>query len=130
MRNEPQDPMAVIPEGFALFEDGPLLRLVRSFSPMRPFVSSSGHRVLLAVAVAWLPLLILSLHEGRVFDGAALSFFADVQTHVRMLVSLPLFIIPAHQAHRIITPALSGFVERGSVHENDRERFINILRAA
>jgi hypothetical protein len=124
------EPAPVIPDDFALFEDGPFLRPLRRIPALRPIVTSPARRILVAVGVTWLPLLILSIRGGVALHGVALPFLADIQTQIRMLITLPLFIFTAHQAHRLITPALALFVNRGVVRENDRERFRSILQAA
>jgi len=122
--------VSVVPKDFAFFEDGPFLQLMRRSSVLRSIVASPARRILVAVTVAWLPLLVLSIHDGLALHGAALPFFPDIQTQVRMLVTLPLYIIAAHQAHRFVTPALEVFVKRGIVRDHDLERFRGILRAA
>jgi hypothetical protein len=55
----------VVPEGFALFEDGPCLQLVRRLPALKPLVESPARRALAAVAITWFPLLVLSIHGGR-----------------------------------------------------------------
>ena len=49
-------------------------------------------RIIAAIAVAWLPLLLLTLLDGHVWSGVAVPFLADVGAQARLLVSLPLLI--------------------------------------
>jgi hypothetical protein len=120
----------VVPEGFALFEDGPFLQLVRRSPALKPLVESPARRALAAVAITWFPLLVLSIHGGRALHGSPLPFLKDIQTQIRMLVTLPLYVVAGHEAHRIVTPAMRLFVTRGVVRDNDREKFTSILRTA
>lgn len=120
----------VVPEGFALFEDGPFLQLVRRLPVLKPLVESPARRALAAVAITWLPLLVLSIHSGLALHGSPLPFLKDIQTQIRMLVTLPLYIVAGHEVHRIITPAMTLFVKRGVVRDDEREKFTRILRTA
>lgn len=122
--------VAVIPHGFALFADGPLLRLLRRLPVARRLADEPAWRVAVVLAVAWLPPFALSIHEGLAFGGTDLPFVKDIQFQVRMLIVLPLFIIAAHEAHRVTTSALKQFVDRGIVRESDRPAFTNCLRLA
>jgi hypothetical protein len=121
---------AAMPEDFVLFKDGPVAQWLRHVPALRPIVDSPVHRVLIAVTITWVPLLVLSILGGLAFGGAALPFFKDFQTQIRMLVSLPLYIIGAHVAHRITRGGMHEFVARGIVREKDRAKFKSIQRAA
>lgn len=121
---------AVVPEGFSLFADGPFLHLARRLPLLRPIIGSPGRRLLVAIAITWLPLLVLSIRGGVALHGVALPFLLDIQTQARLLLALPLYILAAHQAHCVMTPALKLFVERGVVQDKDRDKFRGILQAA
>jgi hypothetical protein len=120
----------IVPEGFALFEDGPFLQLVRRLPAFKSLVESPACRALAAVAITWLPLLVLSIHDGLALYGSPLPFLKDIQTQIRMLVTLPLYIVAGHQAHRIVTPVMTLFVKHGVVRDHEREKFTSILRTA
>jgi hypothetical protein len=120
---------SVIPDGFSLFDGGPLVKLLRRSPILRQIIDSPWERVVGAVVITWLPMLVLSIHNGLAFHSA-LPFFKDWQTHARFLVTLPLYVFAGHHAHTIITPAMELFWTRGLVQESEREKFISILRAA
>src|SRR5690348_2494630 len=48
--------------------------------------------LLIVIAVAWVPLLIIALIEGRAIDGARESFLEDLNAQVRLLIALPLLL--------------------------------------
>jgi hypothetical protein len=120
----------IIPEGFALFEDGPFVQWLRRVSVLKEITDVVWRRVLVAVTVTWLPLLVLSIRDGHALHGGGLAFLTDFQTQARTLVMLPLFIISAHQAHQVITPALQHFETLKLVRTRQRAAFTNILRIA
>jgi hypothetical protein len=119
-----------IEHGFELFEGGPILQALRRILPTPAIVDAAAVRALIAVAVTWLPLCVLSVYEGHAFRGVALPFFHDIQLQVRLLVTLPLFVVAAHRAHVVGTSGLVQFVERGIVRERDYDRFVGILRVS
>lgn len=119
-----------IPDGFALFEGGPILEALRRLTPARPVVDTPAARALVTVGVTWLPLCALSAYEGLAFQGTALPFVYDIQSQVRLLITLPLLVLAAHQAHMVAASSMERFVECGILRERDHERFTAILRAA
>jgi hypothetical protein len=75
-------------------------------------------------AVAWIPLLVLSLAAGRALgDGVAIPFLGDVEAHVRFLVALPLLMAAELVVHRRLLPIVEQFVKRRIVRDADMERF-------
>ena len=123
-------PERAIATAFALFEGGPILEALCRVPSVRRLVERPAARAALVVAVAWLPLCAWSLYEGLAFRGAVLPFFFDMQSQIRLLIALPLFVLAAHQAHIVATSSMVQFVERGVVRERDHERFTALLRAA
>ncbi len=121
---------AAIPEQFAIFEDGPFLRRLQRVPLLRRALDTAAHRAALIVAITWLPLLLLSLYEGHAAGGAAIPFLLDYQTHLRLLVTVPLCVIGADQAHVVITAALKQFIVRDIVHPAEHVKFAGILRDA
>ena len=73
-------------------------------------------RVVVIVAIVWLPLLLLSLAEGLAAGGTTMPFLHDVDTAVRYLVALPLLIFAEVLVHRRFPQAMARFRERGLVN--------------
>jgi hypothetical protein len=112
--------LASEPHDYSLVLGGPLFQLYR-----RGRLSGDGlelvHRRALAITlIAWLPLLLLSVLEGRGFGGGIrLPFLYDVEAHTRFLVALPALILAEVFVHRRVAPVMRWFVERGIVTPED-----------
>ena len=81
-------------------------------------------RALLAVAITWVPLAVLTaIHGDFVAEDAADSFLFDFGVHARFLVAAPLLIL----AEAICVPRLGTiarhFVDAGLIADKDRARF-------
>ena len=82
-----------------------------------------ARRAAVAVALAWLPLLLLTVLSGNAWSGVALPFLADIETQTRLLVALPLLIAGEVVIHRRMPGAIQQFVDRRIVGAAARERF-------
>jgi hypothetical protein len=87
-------------------------------------------RVLLIIAITWLPLLLLSAIAGHLLGGPGLPFLRDVETHVRFLIALPVLVIAELFAHQRLPSALSLFLERGVVTTEDIPKFHAAIKTA
>src|SRR3979490_3454300 len=78
---------------FSLVLGGPIFQLFR-----RSHLSGDGlelvhWRILVITLIAWLPFLLLSMLDSHlVTDTAGLPFRHDIETHVKLLVALPMLI--------------------------------------
>ena len=111
----------------SLVADGPLQRLLCRMHCSDAALGRLGRRVALAMALLWLPLLVLSLMDGRAWEGAQVPFLKDVDTALRYLVALPLMLAAEVLVHRRMTVAVGKFVERGLVEPAQDEAFRRIL---
>jgi hypothetical protein len=76
------------------------------------------------VIIAWVPLLLLSIAEGRAWGQAVtMTFLQDLETHARLLVGLPLLLLAEVLVHRALPPVVRHFVECGLVTAERRPRF-------
>jgi hypothetical protein len=81
------------PERLSLFDRGPVHTLWRRAGLARPDNSGPARLWLALVAVAWLPLLILSLLEGKTYGApAGSSVLSDWGLTARLLIQMPLLI--------------------------------------
>ena len=81
-------------------------------------------RILLVVAVAWLPLMLLSLVDSQLnHDSAATTFFGDIAVHSRLLLAAPLLIACEY----FVLPRLEAigqhFADSSLVAAEDRGRY-------
>ena len=68
--------------------------------------------------LAWLPLLVLSVVEGRALGGVAVPFLRDVDVHLRFLLAMPLLIIAELVVYERLRLVAREFRERNLIPEN------------
>jgi len=109
---------------FSLVLGGPLFQLFRIAHLTGDALELSQRRIVILTAIAWVPLLLLSLGSGRAFGHAlAVPFFFDVETHARFLVALPILIAAELIVHRRLRPTVQQFVERRIVSTEELPKF-------
>ena len=88
-------------------------------------------RIVVIALVAWLPLLVLSVIDGKAWGSAVkLPFLYDVDAHVRFLIALPLLIAAELIVHQRMRAVVGQFVSQGLVPDAVRERFDSVLAGA
>jgi hypothetical protein len=94
---------------FSLVEGGPIYRFQVALHMAMPDRSGVAKRAFLVVLITWLPLLLLSLVQGRALGSQVqIPFLRDIAVNVRFLVGLPLLII----AEILIDPRLNRCVKQ------------------
>jgi hypothetical protein len=124
---------SAIPQGptdFSLVLGGPLYQIFRRSHLCGPALERVGRRVMIITLFAWLPLLLLSAFEGHLLGSQNLSFLRDIESHVRLLLALPVLIIAELIVHRRNGPMVKRFVERGVVTAADSPKFSAAIEAA
>ena len=87
--------------------------------------------MVLTVLITWVPLLLLSLLDGRVWGGdVELTFLADVETQLRFLLAAPLLILAEVLVHKSLPPTIRLFVDNGLIREADRPHFDAAIASA
>src|SRR5205814_10131984 len=77
---------------FSLVLGGPLFQLLRRMHVSGDALELVRQRILAILAIAWLPLFVLSVLEGQAWDGrAAVPFLWDGEANIRFLVSMQRF---------------------------------------
>jgi hypothetical protein len=111
-------------EDFSVVLGGPLFQLLRRLGLTGDALQLAQRRVLVISAVAWFPLLVLSLVQGRALGGqVAVPFLRDIETHVRFLVVVPLLVAAELLVHQRVRAVVGQFVARDLVSADDRPRF-------
>jgi hypothetical protein len=119
------------PPDFSLVLGGPLFQLYRRTHLSGDTLELLLRRVLVITLFAWLPLLFLSLVDGRAFGGALkIPFLYDIEAHVRFLVALPMLIVAEVMVHRRISPLAERLVHRRIVVTEDLPKFNAALNSA
>ena len=116
---------------FSMVLGGPLLQLFRRAKLCDDALQFLARRVLVITAIAWVPLLVLSLLEGRATGGEVrIPFLYDLGAHARFLVALPILIIAELVVHQRISPVMPRFVERGIVVAEDLPKLAAAVNSA
>jgi hypothetical protein len=112
------------PPNFSLVHGGLLFQVLRWAHLSADSPKENGRRVIVIASLAWLPLLVLSLLEGRALGGSVtVPFLHDIEAHVRFLVALPLLILAEVAVHRRLPPLLQQFLKRHLISGNSIARF-------
>jgi hypothetical protein len=118
-------------QDFSLVHGGPLFQLL-----LRAHLSSDAltlvvRRTIAFVLISWVPLLALSALDGHLLDGGvALPFLADLETHIRFLVVVPLLLVAELVVHKRLLPVARAFLDRDLIGEADEERFDGAINSA
>jgi hypothetical protein len=115
---------------FSLVVGGPLFQLLMKARLLSPPLGLVHRRIAAFVVVTWLPLAILTLTAGTFKGGAAVSFLADLDVHVRLLVSLPLLVLAELFVHEHLRPTVAQFLVRKLVLPEQRSKFDSAVALA
>ena len=116
---------------FSLVLGGPLYQLFRRAHLSGPALEQLWRRIWVITLVAWLPLLVLSVADGRAFGPAtALPFLRDIEAQVRFLIALPVLIAAELVVHGRTRNVVAQFVDRGIVRAADVGRFDQLIASA
>ena len=114
---------------FSLAIGGPLYDLYRRARLLEPPIELLERRLAAVVAVAWLPLLVLSLIDGKAVAGVRVPFVMDFSVHARLLIALPLMVAAEPLVHRSLRLVVRQFVDRDLIAQNELARFEDIIDA-
>ena len=114
---------------FSIVTGGPAYDFLLRFRVVRQHLPNVPRRILLLVALTWLPLLLFSLRGGMASSHLVqIPFLYDFSVYGRFLLALPLLIL----AEVIIDPAirlsLAEFVESGIVPDQELPKFEQVLQ--
>jgi hypothetical protein len=116
---------------FSVVLGGPLFYLYRRMHLSLGALELVRRRVLVITLFAWLPLLFLSVIDGDALGGPVrIPFLSDIDTQVRFLIALPLFIVLEVIVHRRVSPLVRRFVERRIVVAEELQRFREAINSA
>jgi hypothetical protein len=118
------------PQDFSLVLGGPIFQLFRRSHLAGDSLELLHRRLVIITLVAWLPLLLLTTLSSSAGDVGRLSFFHDVEVHVRFLVALPVLVAAEQIVHSRIRPVVRRFVERRIVLPEDLPRYHSAIESA
>jgi hypothetical protein len=109
---------------FSLVLGGPLFQLLRRAHLSDDALTMVRQRIVVITLLAWLPLLVLSVLEGRALGGSVtMPFLLDLEVQIRYLLALPLLIGAELVVHRRMRPILEIFEERRLIPQSAVPRF-------
>jgi hypothetical protein len=118
-------------EDFSLVLGGPLYQLLRRTSLLQEGLGHLPHRIIAAVAIAWVPLLMLATVERHLWDGGVrISFLGDIDMHVRLLIAMPLLILAERVVHERMRNLVRQFLDLGLIPDEARDRFDAAIASA
>lgn len=120
-----------IPPDFALMLGGPLFQILRRSHLAGDALELLSRRILVITAIAWLPLPLLAMLDGRLLpDSAGLPLLYDAGSNVRFLVVIPLLILAEIVVHARMVPIVREFLARDLVPERERGKFLDAVESA
>lgn len=120
-KSDPATPDGV--DDFSLVLGGPLYQLFLKTRLARPPLRLLHRRMIVIPALAWLPLLALTLLEGNALGGVKLPFLLDIETYARFLIAMPLLVLAEPVVHSWTRDIIWQFRERGIVTAESMPRF-------
>jgi len=128
---EHEERLSSEPPDFSLILGGPLFQLLRRAHLCGDVAELLWRRVIALALITWLPLLVLSIAEGRAWgDSVKVPFLFDVDVHARFLLALPLLIVAELLVHQRMRLVVGTFVKRGLLPDGARGRFDAAVAAA
>lgn len=116
---------------FSLVAGGPLYRLMRRTHLTGDEMQWTRRRMVVLALLAWVPLLLLSMINGRAWGSAvAIPFLHDLEVHAKLLIAIPLLIAAEGTAHRYLLPVVRQFLEHNMVPDADRAGFDAAIASA
>ncbi len=118
------------PPDFSLFLGGPLFQLLMRLRLTTPALDLLRKRIVVITLFAWLPLLLLSLVDGKAWGGVGVPFLYDMEAQVRFLAALPLLIAAELLVHKRLRLVVGQFVDRNIITEKVFPRFRELIASA
>ena len=114
---------SVVAEGFSLISGGPFHSLLKRVGLIRPDSSGMAYRCASMLALAWLPLLLITAANGTLAGGVAIPFLMDLSANIRLLVAMPLLLVAELVIEPRVKAAAVYFLESGLVRQKDLPQF-------
>jgi hypothetical protein len=114
---------------FSIVVGGPVYDFMLRIGLVRLGLPNVKRRIIAFVAIAWLPLLLLSLKDGLALgDRVTIPLLLDFTTYGRMLLALPLLLVAEIIIDPAIRDAVREFVAEGIVHQQELPDYETTLR--
>ncbi len=118
------------PPDFSLVLGGPLFQFLVRSRLATPALELAHRRIVFISMFAWLPLLLLSLVNGKAWGGVGLPFLYDIEMHARFLVALPLLIAAELLVNQRMRLIVGQFIDRDIITEAVLPKFKEVIASA
>jgi hypothetical protein len=118
------------PTDFSLVQGGPLFQLLVRSHLATPALDLMKRRIVFLSMFAWLPLLLLSLVDGKALGSVGLPFLYDIEMHARFLLALPLLIVAEIMVHQRTRLVVGQFTDRGIISVEVLPKFKEVIDSA
>lgn len=126
-----EGPDAATPSAdLSLAPGGPMYALLLKAQLVQPPLGFLRRRTLALTALAWLPLLALTLADGTAVSGVTIPFLYDLEAYARFLIALPILMLAEVVAHRHLAVAVAQFRKSGLVTPDLAPRFEQAVGSA
>ncbi|HQG32445.1 MAG TPA: hypothetical protein PLA83_11010 [Deltaproteobacteria bacterium] len=113
---------------FTLFTNDPLVRLMKRFHPAMQGMPFFLMNVLTVWLITWIPLLLLTLIQGRAAAGDIdIPFLSDFFTHTRFLFVAPLLLLLPFFLEPRVEEALTQLIDRRMVDEATMPLYLSAI---
>jgi hypothetical protein len=111
------------PADFSVVLGGPLYQLLRRTRLSDDALALVHRRIVAFLLVTWVPLLLLSLLEGRAWWGSVtVPFLLNAEVQARLLIALPLLIVAELGVHVRMRRLVQQFFKRDLIADHDLPR--------
>jgi len=117
-------------EESALAPGGPMYNLLLKTRLVQPPLGFLRRRLIVITALAWLPLLALTLAEGTAVSGVTIPFLYDLEAYARFLIALPILLFAEVVLHRHLAEAVAQFRKNRIVSPDLVPRFEKAVGSA
>ncbi len=115
---------------FSLVLGGPFFQLLMRLRLTTPALGLLQRRIIFITLFAWLPLLLLSLIEGKAWGNVGVPFLYDMENQTRFLVALPLLIAAELLVHKQLRLLVGQFIDRDIITEKTLPSFKELIASA
>jgi hypothetical protein len=115
---------------FSLVLGGPIFQFFLRSHLARDGLGLLHRRLLIITSFAWLPLCVLAMVGVLNGNSSKLSFFHDIEVHIRFLVALPVLIAAELLVHSRIRLVVRRFVEHRIVLPEEVDHFRAAIKSA
>ena len=129
MSNTIRDPFPAA--DFSVVVGGPLYQLLRRTHLSDDALALVHRRVVAGVLITWVPLLLLSLLEGRAWWGSVtIPFLLNAEVQARFLIAMPLLILAELEVHVRMRKLVAQFFHRDLIADEDLPRIKAAIESA